>query len=240
MRKLLLPTLITVLLLGTGCEKLGGLFGGKKDEGLTRSSVDFSGSYQVEGDGYTGALTITKTGKGYRLEWSLDDGSYYYGKGLVAGDVLGAVYSSGYGGAGVVAYKKTGKELSGLWCTAGGEALYSEKTPGVSKLPPGTLDVAGEYKVKGSNPDGGSYSGELNIVETGETWTAQWLIGSEVYGSGLVVDDILILGYGDDYGIGVAIYEVSDTKLSGIWTYTAYDDLASAGTLKTGTEKASP
>ncbi|MBD3285108.1 hypothetical protein GF359_01875 [candidate division WOR-3 bacterium] len=240
MRKYLIPALIAVLLSGAGCKELEGLFEGKKEERSVKiSSCDFSGSYDVEGSSYTGTLTITKAGKGYHLEWLLEDGSYYYGAGLVADDVLGAVYSSGSMGAGVVAYKMTGDELSGLWCTAGGETLYYEKTQGASKLSLGTQDVAGEYKIKGSNPDGGSYSGNLNIVKTGETWTAQWMTGAEVYGTGFVIDDILILGYGDNYGVGVALYEVSDTKLNGIWTYTDYDGLAESSPLKTGTEKAS-
>jgi len=237
MRKLLIPVLITVLLAGTGCEKLQGLFGGGDKEGKVKvSGVDFSGAYDVAGDGYTGTLTITKTGKGYHLEWLLEDGSYYYGAGLVAGDVLGAVYSSGYGGAGVVGYKKQGRELSGLWCTAGGEALFTEKTSGASSLSAGSHDVAGEYTAKGKNPDRSSYTGALNIIETGETWAAQWIIDVEVYGTGLVVDDILIIGFGDEYGVGVACYEISETKLNGVWTNVDYDGLAESAPLETGSE----
>lgn len=219
-----------------------------KDEKLTVeerkaevAGVDFSGSYQIEGEGYSGTLDIEKTGKGYHLEWSIGSETHY-GKGIEMEGVLGAVFGSESGAAGVVAYKKTVGGITGLWAVAGGTELEYEKTKEASTLKASDTDVEGVYTVRGTNPNGSSYSGRLEILAAEEALVAQWLTGEdlsqETYGSGLVIDDVLVLAYGDDAGDGVAVYEIDDDELHGLWLYVLYEEMSEKSDIEIGTENA--
>jgi len=244
MRKSLIITVAILAISGlalTGC--CGKLFREayeEVEEAQTTSSAKFAGTYAVEGDGYTATLSIQKTGKGYHLKWDMPDGSAYYGKGLEMNEVLGVVFSQEAGsGAGVVAYKKAGDGITGLWVSAGGEQLFYEKSGGAATLRASSRELEGEYSITGTNTDGSTYEGKLNILATGEAWSAQWLTGGgEVYGSGMVADNVLVLGYGNEEGLGVAVYEIKASKLDGIWMFAEYAGMSRAGTIYTGTEKA--
>jgi len=221
---------------GLSCGARGG-----KDEGSVRGAAPgFAGTYEVAGEGYTATLTVTQTGEGYHLVWDVDDGTRFYGKGLVVNDVLGVVFARSDGsGSGVVAYKKLNGEMSGLWASAGGETLSGEKAKSAAALRASSLDLEGTYAVTGTNPNGSNYGGELSLIGTGETWAAKWVTGGvEVYGTGLVVDNVAVLGYGNEAGVGVAVYEATTSGLDGIWMFTDYADLSSRSPITTGTEEA--
>jgi hypothetical protein len=209
------------------------------EEVSTTSAADFAGTYTVQGEGYTATLDISKTGKGYHLRWVMADGSIHYGKGLVVNDVLGAFYSNLDGSAaGVVAYKESEEGITGLWVPAAGEELFYEKTSGTATLRASSRDLEGEYTITGTNPDLSSYEGQLSILKTGEAWAARWMTGGEVYGTGLTIDDVLILAYGNEAGAGVAVYEIEGSRLDGIWTFVEYTQMSSKASISTGTEKA--
>lgn len=78
-------------------------------------------------------------------------------------------------------------------------------------------DFSGTYQVEGVNPDGvGSYGGEATILITGDAYSVEWVIGSDIfYGTGIGYGDILAVGYDG----GTALYERQpDGTLSGVWT----------------------
>jgi hypothetical protein len=230
---------ISGLTLSGCCGKLAQKAYEEAEEASTTSSEDFTGTYEVAGDGYTATLSILKAGKGYHLKWVMADGSIHYGKGVVVDEVLGAFYSSPDGSsAGVVAYKKSKDGITGLWAPAGGEELFSEKTSGAVTLRASSPNLEGEYTVTGTNPDGSAYEGQLSILATDETWAAKWSTGTEVYGTGLSIDDVLILAYGNEAGAGIACYEIKGSRLDGIWMFAEYTDLSSKASISTGTEKA--
>lgn len=230
---------ISGLTLSGCCGKLAREAYEEAEEVRTTSAADFAGTYAVQGDGYTAKLDISKTGKGYHLKWVMADGSVHYGKGLVKDAVLGAFYSNLDGSAaGVAAYKKSADGITGLWVPAAGEKLFSEKTSGAATLRASSRDLEGEYTVSGTNPDLSSYEGQLSILATGEAWAARWITGGEVYGTGLTVDDVLILAYGNDAGAGVAVYEIKGSRLDGIWTFAEYTQMFRSYSISTGTEKA--
>jgi len=243
MQRSLIITIVILAVTGlalTGCCGFGGRAIEDIAEELESSgTADFAGTYQVAGEGYKAVLTITKTGDGYHLEWNLPDGSTHYGKGIVVDDVLGAFFSTSDGSnAGVVAYKKDAKGVTGLWTVAGGEQLSSEKTSGSATLRRGSADLEGEYTVSGTNPGPGSYRGDLSVLKSGEAWSARWLTGGEIYGTGLDVDGVLVLGYGDAAGAGVAVYRIRGDDLHGYWLYATYAEMSAKTSVNTGTEKA--
>lgn len=211
-----------------------------QDTGETTRAADFEGTYQVEGPDYTATLKIKKTGDGYHMEWTMADGSAFYGKGLVVNDVLGAVYDAGdASSSGITAFKKDGDGITGLWTSPDGEIFGFEKTAGAAKLRPANVDLEDIYAVAGKNPDGSDYTGQLMIFAEGDAWFAEWLIGEdELYGAGLAIDNVLVLGYGNDEFLGVNVYEIDDSDLDGIWMDTDYTSLLYEEDIEAGTEKA--
>jgi hypothetical protein len=190
-------------------------------------SADFSGTYQVEGPDCAGTVTITRAGKGYHLEWLLDDSTRYYGKGLVVEGVLGVAFSMQSGTkVHVMAYKKSGDGLSGLCTTVGTDRLSTEKTAGAKTLVPVKCDLTGHYHVKGVNQDGQRMSGKLDLEHSGQVWQATWDMGGEFSGTGMVIDSVAVFGFTDHgYGIGLTVYAIGQDRLDGIWTFCDYDQL---------------
>lgn len=238
---IVLVAILAVCALSVSCGDKGFDLGfGKKEEApteVTSGSRGFTGTYKVGGDGYTATLVITETGRNYHLVWTFPDGSAYYGKGLEVAGVLGVVYE-GEAAGGIAAYKKSGTGITGLWAGVDDEELYYERSKNAAKLQKSRRDIEGDYEIEGTNPDGGTYTGQLSIVPTGETWAAMWLTGGEAYGMGLVVDEVVVLGYGTDDGLGVAVYEITGSTLDGVWLYTSFGSLSSKSPLGIGTEKA--
>lgn len=92
-------------------------------------------------------------------------------------------------------------------------------------------DPVGHYSVEGTNPDGhGTYSGEVAVTKTGDTYKIVWKIGGEEY-VGTAVGDSKFLGMSYKSGdeTGLALYGDSGSGWTGIWTY--------AGSRTLGTER---
>ena len=78
-------------------------------------------------------------------------------------------------------------------------------------------DFAGAYEVYGHNPDGEStYSGEVSIAWSGETYHVEWYIGDQLFiGTGIGLGDVLSVGYDG----GTAVYQLQeDRSLYGFWS----------------------
>ena len=81
--------------------------------------------------------------------------------------------------------------------------------------------IEGIYDCKGINPGGaGAYEGTVSIIENNDIYKVTWTLGSSVYlGTGLLINDMLSVGYSDSSKswFGVIVYSVKGNKLKGKW-----------------------
>jgi hypothetical protein len=97
------------------------------------------------------------------------------------------------------------------------------------------LTLHSTYAAAGSNPDGSTYTGTVNIkVISDKTFTIHWKIGDETYdGFGMRNGDALAATYEIDSEPGLIIYKVGDNGvLDGFWVVKGKD--------KGGTERLTP
>ena len=95
-------------------------------------------------------------------------------------------------------------------------------------------DPVGRYSVRGTNPNGSSYSGEVRVSRTGDTYRVVWDIGNQTYtGTGIGNDDFIAVSYRAGSQTGIALYgRKSNGVWEGVWTY--------AGGREIGTDRWSP
>ncbi len=95
-------------------------------------------------------------------------------------------------------------------------------------------DIAGKYNVVGSNPDGGSYKGTLEIIPHGDVYQFRWNAGTQYDGVGVANGNVVAVAFANGTngkGCGVVDYEIAnDGALEGKWGYW--------GTNEAGTERA--
>ena len=85
------------------------------------------------------------------------------------------------------------------------------------------LALEGLYNVEGRNPgQSQSYKGEVQIKQTGLTYTIIWKIGEGAQiGTGILVDNVLSIVFTAPGPTrpGLAVFTVADDKiLNGVWT----------------------
>lgn len=81
-------------------------------------------------------------------------------------------------------------------------------------------NLAGQYKLEGTNPNGGQYQGTAEITENGETYQIRWKIGpNETYkGIGILQEDVLAVSFESGQVSGVVVYQIQEKpKLVGQW-----------------------
>ena len=81
-------------------------------------------------------------------------------------------------------------------------------------------DINGDYIISGTNPNGSTYDGNLNITKQGEVYQFSWTSGPREYdGVGVRSDDIVAVAFtdgSDGKGCGVVLYKVgADGSLDG-------------------------
>jgi len=82
-------------------------------------------------------------------------------------------------------------------------------------------DPAGNYKVEGTNPGGGStYHGTVSVTKTGETYRVIWVVaGTRYVGTGIGDKDFLAVSYKSGNDTGLALYGADGGNWAGVWTY---------------------
>lgn len=84
------------------------------------------------------------------------------------------------------------------------------------------LDVAGAYRVQGTNPEGaGEYRGDVLVRKVGDAYQVVWVIGGQRHvGTGLLTDGVLSIAYQQsNRSAGIAVYrQDADGVLRGRWT----------------------
>lgn len=81
-------------------------------------------------------------------------------------------------------------------------------------------DPSGSYAVKGVDPTGKAYEGELVIAKVGDVYELAYTFSdaSEQEGSAIGDDSFLAYGYGDNEELGVGLMNAKDGNWEGIWT----------------------
>jgi len=84
-------------------------------------------------------------------------------------------------------------------------------------------DIAGKYDLTGTNPDGGSYQGTLEVITRGDVYQFRWNAGSQYDGIGVQNGKIVAVAYttgANGEGCGVVDYDIrGDGSLTGKWGY---------------------
>jgi hypothetical protein len=79
--------------------------------------------------------------------------------------------------------------------------------------------VGGKYTVKGTNPDGSSYSGSAEINPSGDSCRMIWNVGSTWRGICMLANKSFAASYRQGETFGLVIYELQpDGALKGVWT----------------------
>ena len=96
-------------------------------------------------------------------------------------------------------------------------------------------DIAGQYSVVGTNVNGSSYKGDLEVIKHGDVYQFRWSGGASYDGVGVQLGDVVAVAFttGENgKGCGVVDYTIigDGATLDGKWGYW--------GTDESGTEKA--
>lgn len=91
----------------------------------------------------------------------------------------------------------------------------------LSSLAAAWADPAGTYTVKGTELDGSTYEGTLEIEKNGDVYALAYSFadGTEQEGSAIGDDNFLAYGYGDDEELGVGLMTGKDGNWQGVWTH---------------------
>lgn len=158
------------------------------------------------------AVTVTKHGDFYSVDWKVAHGPAQHGVGLVQRAVFGVAWSSSkeYG---VGIYHVQGRALRGrlVDSMSGGRAS--------DELLKGPAGLNGKYQIAHatSGDTGKSYTGQMTIQPTGAVYRVRRRVGkTTTTGVGILERGLLVVGWskGPDKA-GVALYDVSDRKLEG-------------------------
>ena len=89
-------------------------------------------------------------------------------------------------------------------------------------------DIAGKYSVTGTNPNGASYRGTLEIIAHGDVYQFRWNAGTQYDGVGVVNGDVVAVSFAagaNGKGCGVVDYLIrNDGSLVGRWGYWGTDE----------------
>ncbi|MFA6265738.1 MAG: hypothetical protein WC670_08500 [Pseudolabrys sp.] len=97
----------------------------------TAFAADPVGSYTIQGTnpgnkgGYSGTVSVTKTGETYSVVWIVG-GTKFVGTGIGNKDFIAVSYKSD-SGTGLALYGADGGNWAGVWTYAGGRQVGSEK-----------------------------------------------------------------------------------------------------------------
>jgi hypothetical protein len=109
-------------------------------------------------------------------------------------------------------------------CASVGGLYQSSSTVSARGLAVANFDPSGNYRiVAASDPDGGNYTGKVNISKNADAYRVTWALpdGGAYEGVAVLVNDTLAIGWSsarDKLQRGVVAYRIQGGKLSGRWT----------------------
>jgi len=174
---------------------------------------------------YRGTVDIAAKDNGViAMKWNVPGSPPYAGIGFTNGQILAAGYSDG-SPMGVAIYEEQGDKFVGAWTgsmTKGEIGFETLQTTGVG---------TGIFKIiRGENPDGSKYAGEVNLVKRGDVYELTWRgNGAVTRGVGMRIGNSLVVGWTPGKSVGVVCYQVKNdgTRLEGIWTGLGASQLGS-------------
>jgi hypothetical protein len=104
---------------------------------------------------------------------------------------------------------------------------FSALLVGIFLLNAPAAAIEGMYRIEGRNPaEGGTYTGEAQVKQTGRTFAVIWKIGElRQIGTGIVVDNVLSVVFqsilpGRVAGRpGIAVFQIDNDRITnGIWS----------------------
>lgn len=183
--------------------------------GASAQAQVLDGTYDATGTNpngttYSGEVTIQQNGSVYYFKWRIGR-QVFEGRGTLRGDVLTVDWGQRY----PVIYRiSSDGVLRGTWNN--GEAT-EDLSPRSRNSREEASQLNGVYNVKGKNPNGTTYRGEVTIQLRGSVYYFTWRIGGgqTFTGRGTLRDDVLTVDWGQQYPV---IYRVSsDGILRGTW-----------------------
>lgn len=116
----------------------------------------------------------------------------------------------------------------------GNKTTTTTTTSSSSNAPLAAPDIAGNYNVIGTNPNGAVYKGTLEVIKQGDVYQFRWKAGEQYDGVGVQNGDVVAVAFAsgaNGRGCGVVDYVItSDGTLDGKWGYW--------GVNEAGTERA--
>src|SRR5215471_11772288 len=98
-------------------------------------------------------------------------------------------------------------------------------------------DIAGNYNITGTNPDGGQYKGTLEVIMRGDVYQFRWNAGTQYDGIGIQNENIVAVAFAngaDGKGCGVVDYDIrSDGSLKGKWGYWGVNEAGTESARRT-------
>ncbi|MDX2007136.1 MAG: hypothetical protein SFU83_18000 [Meiothermus sp.] len=197
-----------------------------------QTRTDYSGAYTLagknpDGSNYTGSMTVTPFGDGYRVT-AVFGNETWRGIANDIGDYLAVAFLDGTDPV-ISIYKVSGNNtLEGFWQSAANAKEGSEIATLAARrfsLVPSTptsaarYDYSGVYNVAGKNPDGSSYTGSLSLTPFGDGYKATFVSGNETW-NGVASDfaGYLAVSFNAGNVPSVNIYELQrNGSLVGYW-----------------------
>ena len=136
--------------------------------------------------------------------------------------------------------------LGGLACNAVNRSEEPSELATAPQAPPRSTvpEIGGDYAITGSNPNGSSYVGGLEVTKRDEVYQFSWTSGNRQYdGVGVRVDDTVAVAFSegtDGKGCGVVLYMIAaDGSLDGKSGYWGVNSSESEKAVRTsGTDLA--
>ena len=103
--------------------------------------------------------------------------------------------------------------------------------------PPMHANIAGKYTITGTNPNGSTYRGALEVIEHGDVYQFRWNAGNQYDGVGVVNGDVVAVAFANGpngTGCGVVDYNIQgDGSLIGRWGYWGKDEAGTENATRT-------
>jgi len=210
---------------------------------VTPVSADLFSSYAVSGLGndgasYDGTVNVSPAGQVYRLDYCCEK---YNGLAVEYQGFLGIAYfTPDKDGGDLNIYRRAGDAWVGAFCDytdngLGTEVLYNNKAPDLPNVSRAkSRKPVGKYRISGTNPNGSTYAGEVQIKPWADAFDIARKIGNdETSGTAVTFDGALVVnvGKGDNRApVGVLGLFVPDGNgFVGVW--------AKAGSQQLGAER---
>jgi hypothetical protein len=184
----------------------------------------------TDGNDYTGSVAFKATGQIYRSDYTGGDGNETVGPAIEYENFLGVAVTTRDGSGGYLAlYKRVDSGWAGIFTSyddddLAAEVLYNGRAPALLNPKAKVTGVEGTYEISGTNPDGSTYSGEIEITAGSGIFDVDRTTGKdETSGTAIVLNGAVIMNVtaGDDTPrakIGVVgVFVPQGNGFLGVW-----------------------